>query len=124
MSDKPTTPTAIRPRKKFFAHGANVCDNPLRPDLYLAFACSYAEDPAGVARMIADALNQAQEFPWIGDGPTVEEAGAESILVRLGTDLHRATWAWHVDHGQGWKWQGTILGSGEATPTGWRPMPK
>lgn len=71
-----------------------------------------------------EAIFDARDRPWSGRGPTVEESGGESILVRLGQDLHRAARAWHCDVGEGWEWEGSILGEDLGLrPSAWRPMP-
>lgn len=72
------------------------------------------------ARYVADALNAAEENrdrPWVGDGPSVAEAGGESILARIPDgDLVRFVWNHTLS-----EWTSAAF---IGTPVGWRPMPK
>lgn len=71
--------------------------------------------------VIAEAL--AGDLPWVGDGPTVEEAGGRSILVRHYNILEPAFWSgsvWFDYEGR----QFSKLVSRQWMPTGWQRMPK
>lgn len=75
------------------------------------------------AERIAEALNDAIEYPWAGDGPSVEEAGGETILFREGKNLRLASWSGDSY----WRWvdeRDKKVRGGPYGATGWRPMPK
>jgi hypothetical protein len=68
------------------------------------------------AERIAAALNDAREFPWIGDGPTLEEAGQACILIRAYGVYGAAHWT-----PNGWVF--SVSGAGVTDAKGWRRMP-
>jgi hypothetical protein len=75
------------------------------------------------AEDVAHSLNEAQEFPWPEGGPTVEEVGGTSFLVRTGSgDLARLRWT--TGDGEFYEWR-TDAGEPPASlgPSGWRRMP-
>lgn len=90
------------------------------------FCRTYGHDEAEAetdAKAASDALNAAienEEHPWVGDGPTVAEAGGDVILARIHGLLHRTEWRKSGSFGAWYPEGKTIV----TPPTGWRPMPK
>lgn len=74
------------------------------------------------AEVIAASFNNAIEYPWTDDGPSVEEAGDRLILGRFGATLFPGQYL--SDHrGRCGHWLFAGVDEDER-PTGWRRMPK
>lgn len=72
-------------------------------------------------RALRELRADAQDRPWEGSGPTLEEAGSESILFRCGSLLWPACWEEGAD---GWIDLSTGQLAETQAPKGWRRMPK
>lgn len=94
----------------------------MRGDKVLADLCRIRNDAKShtdvkqIAGEIAAALNETQEVPWEGDGPTVEEVGDRLILGRFGPALAAGQWL----EGR-WVFQGVSWACGK--PDSWRRVP-
>lgn len=123
-----TKPSTTERKRRYFAGGRHVYQQGFCDPL-----CTVTLDatiPEVRAAKIAAALNAAEgnrDRPWVGDGPTPEEAGGQRILIRVGEDLVRASWCVPSDDGfflEGWYDDLGCRLPGEHPPTGWRPMLK
>lgn len=86
--------------------------------------CQGCVEAVVVAALTLEEVDCVTERPWIGSGPSVEEAGGHTILARLDGDLHRLYRTGGDWFDQGGRRVPSVINPGAYTPTGWRRMPK